>query len=82
LVNTLASPNNPISHVARVGRASLPGDNSPDVIRHQPGGGVGVAGEAGNQVQVQMGSTLSEGDGINPITARELLDQSAGVLHG
>ena len=52
------------------------------MICHQPGASGWIIGESWDQVEVQMGSTLTKGDGIDAITAGDLLHQLAGIAHG
>ena len=60
----------------------LAGLHCPVMICHQPGASGWIIGESWDQVEVQMGSTLTKGDGIDAITAGDLLHHLTGIAHG
>ena len=77
----LPAPGHQRRHRTRIGRGALTPLHRPVVIRHRPGGGVGIGAKAGNQVQVEMGRPLAEGDRIHPLAARQLPHKGTGPLH-
>ena len=50
------------------------------VISDRPGGRCGVIFEAGDEMEMEMASSLPKSDGIHAVTGRQLAHQLAGLL--
>jgi hypothetical protein len=76
-----SGPVHQVGNRSGVSRWTLAPFNRAVVISNQPSRRCWIVSKSGNQMQMEVASTLAKSNRVNPITSRELAHQLAGLLN-